>query len=552
MLSAEAKLVENFSKIRIAIILVIIGIISLSLKLYTVDFSIPVQHDNLGYTLDAILYSQGDFFINPKSNPGWRLFISPFMLLTNSSDFIDYSNIVRILSITISTITILPMYILARKFFSEKYSIAASALFAFEPHLNYNSSFGLSEPLFIIILVISLSMILNKNIKYAYLSFVLAGFFWWIKFEGIILFVAFSIIYFLNFRKSSRKIPKYILCVLIFLIIIFPNFLQREQQFGDPFFFWYEETLFSKDYATLLSQPEGGSVEDFLEEEGLETFIDRFILTGFFNIFSILPRILFPYLIILLPFGIIFSFRAFDQNRKYIQANWIVILATIGILVIPMAIIPERRFLFQLYPLFIIFAIIPIQRVIEYGLSTFEFSEKQKNNFLILVIIIIIILSSLFTITRFGPVDTLYENEQIKYARFLQENFSGKILDGGNSIEYLFYSNQVNSEGKLDVNKIARHDKRDPYNIIYADSNIARVRISGTSLEELIINGEPEGLTHIAINGDGPFFFPFLEDVFNNEEKYFYLKKVFDSELKGYEKLKIKVFQIDHVKFKEI
>ena len=102
------------------------------------------------------------------------------------------------------------------------------------------------------------------------------------------------------------------------------------------------------------------------------------------------------------------------------------------------------------------------------------------------------------------------------------------------------------------MNKIARHDKRDPYNIIYADSNITRVRISGTSLEELIINGEPEGLTHIAINGDGPFFFPFLEDVFNNEEKYFYLKKVFDSELEGYEKLKIRVFQIDHVKFKEI
>jgi len=95
MLSAEAKLVENFSKIRIAIILVIIGIISLSLKLYTVDFSIPVQHDNLGYTLDAILYSQGDFFINPKSNPGWRLFISPFMLLTNSSDFIDYQNLLE-------------------------------------------------------------------------------------------------------------------------------------------------------------------------------------------------------------------------------------------------------------------------------------------------------------------------------------------------------------------------------------------------------------------------------------------------------------------------
>jgi len=45
------------------------------------------------------------------------------------------------------------MYILARKFFNEKYSLVAASLFAFEPHLNRWSSLGFTEPLNILVLI---------------------------------------------------------------------------------------------------------------------------------------------------------------------------------------------------------------------------------------------------------------------------------------------------------------------------------------------------------------------------------------------------------------
>ena len=124
-------------KKNIILFLIIIGIISLLFKLYTVDFSLPFRGDNLFYTLEALQYSQGDYFIPQKTNPGWPLFISSFLWLFNSDNFIDYSNLVRGLSLSIMSFTILPMYLLARKFFDQKYSLLAVILFAFEPHLNY-------------------------------------------------------------------------------------------------------------------------------------------------------------------------------------------------------------------------------------------------------------------------------------------------------------------------------------------------------------------------------------------------------------------------------
>ena len=152
--------------------------VSVPLKLYTVDFSIPSHTDDSDYILYALQYSQGDFFLSQKKNPGWSIFLTPFVSLLNSNDFLDYSNLARILTLTISAITIFPMYILARKFFNEKYSVVAASLFAFEPHLNYNSGTAFSEPLLILVLITTMIFILQSKIKYHYLAFIFTGLCW--------------------------------------------------------------------------------------------------------------------------------------------------------------------------------------------------------------------------------------------------------------------------------------------------------------------------------------------------------------------------------------
>ena len=60
------------------ITLVSIALISLVLKLYTMDFSFPVNSDVLAYSLQAISHTNGDFSQSSHRGIGWSLFVSFF------------------------------------------------------------------------------------------------------------------------------------------------------------------------------------------------------------------------------------------------------------------------------------------------------------------------------------------------------------------------------------------------------------------------------------------------------------------------------------------
>ena len=326
------QITTQLSGSRIIFYFILIIIISLGLKLYTVDFSIPPHSDDFGYILDSIQYNQGDFFLSQKKPPGWSLVLAPFMTIINSDVFLDYASLARILSIAISTITIIPMYILARKFFDEKYSLVATCLFAFEPHLNYNSGLALSEPLLILVLILSMNFILNDKPKYHYLAFIFAGLCWWVRLEAIYTMIGIILIYFIVHRTKSNSLRNFFLCMIFLFIIILPLFIQRDIQFDDPFYVWYSGTILSDDYAELLTSPENAGVVDFVEKHGILGLMER-LANGLTNLFNILIRISYPYLFILIPFGILFSLRPIEQKLKNIKANWIMIIIIISVLI---------------------------------------------------------------------------------------------------------------------------------------------------------------------------------------------------------------------------
>ena len=70
------------------------------------------------------------------------------------------------------------------------------------------------------------------------------------------------------------------------------------------------------------------------------------------------------------------------------------------------------------------------------------------------------------------------------------------------------------------------------------------------SLNEFIVYGEREGLTHIVVD-DNQNRSEFLKDVFGNEEKYVYLNKIYDSSEHGYD-YHLKIFRIDYEKFESV
>ena len=534
-------------KKNIIIYLICFALISLCFKLFLVDFSIPVNSDNLAYVLNGIAHSNGDFDHPSARSIGWSLFLSPFFSLMNSNDILDYSNTAKIISIGISTATIFLIYKVGRKFFDERYSLVAVCLFAFLPQLNYNSVMALSEPLFIFSAIASFYFLLNNKSKFIIIALIFAAFSYWIRLNGIILFLIVSITYILTFKKSRIFLKNYGLGLVVFLIIISPMLLQKYEQFGDPFYSSYQDTMFSKNYEELISNISLNtktSVSLYIEKNGILDFIYTFFISGFINSVILLSKISFPYLFILIPFGILFSFRAFDQKSQYTKANWIFILSSIFLMSFILSVVPEKRFLLFLMPFLVLFSVIPIQRVTEYGLSTFSLSRKQKDVFLVIVIIIIIILSGLFTL-RYDKLDPVLENEKMDFAKYALENLHGNTLrDFGGATDYINFVILLDHNDFQDFKIRSWADGTERNKFAYQETGV-----SASNIEDLVLKGESLNLNYLISNQHTTFYYPYIDQVYHNEKQYPYLIKIFDSSEYGYEKLKIKVFEINYEKF---
>ena len=542
----------------IIICLIIISSISVGFKLSHVDFTNPlINEDVYVYVLGAFSIVNGDFSQPDRKTLGWSIFISPFYLFIDSTDLLDYLNITRILSIAISTITIIPMYILARRFFDEKYSLVASSLFAFEPHLNYNSVLGLSEPIFILGVILTSIFILQKNHNwYFYLSFLLAGIVWWIRFQGLIMVVILSIVFFVIYKPSSKNFFKYLLCIALFIIIVSPILIQRYDQFGDPLYF-YEvnnnhfmgDSYF--DYAVNTKDIEY-SASDYIEDNGVISFVERFGLTGLYTMASHLFKMLFPYLIFLLPFGVLFSLRPFAQDKDYMKSIWILLLINLGSLIIVFSVWADMRLIYHVFPFLIIISTIAIQRIVKHGLSTFEFSEKQKNFFLVGIIGVVIILSGTLTL-RLDVPDELLDQERIEFSKFITQKLDGRISAGGDVLRLLTYTQLQDSPHLFKEFKTSTYDftiGRES-NIFASENMLERIILYAKSLDELIEVGKEYDLKYIAINKEQPNtdWYGYLTNIYDEGENHPFLTKVLDTEKIGFKKFKVKVFEINYDKF---
>ncbi len=228
--------------------LILISLISLGFKLSVVDFSIPVNSDNLDYTLYAIAHTNGDFSQSSHRGMGWSLFTSIFFGFINSENFLDYSNTIRMLSMVVGISSIPMMYLIGRKFFDQRYSLVVASLFAFEPHLNHNSTLGLTEPIFILAIIGAFYFILNQNTRFIIISLIMAGIAYWIRINGFWVFVAITIVYFLIHKKSRKFLVNYGIAIAVFLLVISPVLIERNEEFGDPFYSAFKYTFFSGIY----------------------------------------------------------------------------------------------------------------------------------------------------------------------------------------------------------------------------------------------------------------------------------------------------------------
>lgn len=497
----EGKL--EFSKKNIVAGLVIVALIGLIFRLYFFHATIPLILDALEYFWYANdLSILGHFPKSGLANNGWPSFLAIFFSIFHFNDFLSYMNLQRIVTITISVLTIIPLYYLCKRFLTKTLSIIGAALFVLEPRVIQNSLLGITEPLYIFLLSSSACLILSKNRLYVYLSFAIAALATIVRVEGIFILITISIWFFIFNRNEKRKLSRYLVGIGIFILILLPFALIRTQTEGSDFL----SSRLSGSASTLVN-PGSNSLH------WVKDISEAFKLTAW----SLVPIFVF-----LLPIGIYAIFRNKDKSFLIIIIG-IIVMAIPAEYALSISEAKDTRYLLPLYPFISILSLL--------GVKHFTDGKRNQTAFSIIILIFVVIASGAFLHLKI--MDQQHEREALELSRYVTNSTIG-IND--------YYP----EAGYVEVTKIselksfpALSDSISPYPKIISTYGF-------TSLEDYIKFGKQQGLTNLVVD-DSKSRPDFLSDVYYHDDKYPFLTKIFDSLDHGF-KYHLKIYKIDYDK----
>ena len=491
-------------------------VISILFRMYYFVPEIPLTLDALEYFFYAMDTSiLGHLPTNYSlDNNGWPAFLSMFFSFFNFEEGISYIQLQRILSIIISASTIIPIYLLCRKFVGKPESLVASSIFAFEPRIIQNSLLGLTEPLYLLLCSISLLLFLSNSKKLVYSSFAIVSLATLVRSEALFLFIVLSIIFFVRFRNDKFVIPKYLPALVIFVLLLLPMSLYRIETIGnDGIFFRVTEGI-----------------------ERTQTGITQGIFTGFENYFKFLGWDLIPLFIIFVPIGFFLILKNINYQKLTIIISTIVMsLPALYAYSVPAL---DTRFLFILYPMFCIFSALTIKKFIDKFLI--------KN--LILIAILCILFLSSYLFLEYKVLDTKHEREAFNVAKYLVQ--SSNVFN--NYYPESRYLESVEIFENWELVKPYFLDDREKGVSIRSSIPHKFAAISTNdfdTLEDFIHKNKEKGLTVIVTDNENNRS-KFILDAYNNEEKYPYLIKELDTSDIEYS-YHVKIFRIDYDKFSE-
>ena len=502
------KLIENKSKIfsRNAIIcLGIIGLVGFLIRFFYFPDGIPITLDGTFYFWYANdLSVSGTFPANVNMpNNGWPTFLSVFFYFFNSENFLDYMALQRYVTIIISVATIIPVFILCRKFCGNELSLLGASLFVFQPRIIENSLSGLTDPLFILLELTCLVLFLQNDFKFKYLSFAFLALACLVRYEGVVLIIPLSIL-FLRINKIDKKnISRYFIAISIFLLVLLPMVFVRMDTMG-------YDGITSHLYYNVNSIGK-----------------DSAMYSGIISLIKSVGLAVLPIFLVLLPLG----FFGFFRNRnfdKYVILFFMIFML-LPIIYVASRDIADMRYFLTLFPILSVISVYTVK----------EITRKFNKTKLISVMFAAAILLTSIAYLDYNKTD--YEYELDAYHVGLEVSKRTSVI------------NDYHPEVKYVHNKIDVISNLGTFPILSSEIE-QKVKLIEThgydSLNEFIDYGKNEGLTHIVAdeNEKRP---QFLKDVFKNEEKFPYLTKIYDSVEQGYD-YHLKIFRIDYEKFESI
>ncbi len=508
----DQKIKKSIFKEKSLLFLAIICLVALIIRFHYVPFGLPITLDGFAgyfsYALDISIL--GHFPNYSPSQSGWGEFLSLFFTSFHSDNLIDHMDLQRTISVILSGITVIPIYFICKKFFSSNYSLLGALIFAFDPRIIINSTLGISEPLYILAITLGILLFLNTNKKITYLAF---GFFAWATItrpEGQFWFVAFTLIYFLRFRKSRKDRMLFLVALAIFLLVLSPFVYQRIQCCGD-------DAIIGRIIVEISNY---GNPAELHSQDETDTYGPNWISGIRLFGWSIVPIF-----IIFAPIGLI----PILKQLKY--PNYLLVLVP-TILAIPImysvSIAPDTRYVYPLFPIFCVISVFGIKWI----------SDHFDNKKIILGIITIAIISGSMAFLDIKKIDFSKDQEAYQIAQLIINDIKG-VNEGPYLIRYLPI---VEMENKWPIRETTGEYIKE-YSVKTISMN------DYNSLNELITS-QKSNLTHLIVDQDknNP---KYILEILNDEGKYPFLIKEFDSNEHGFNFV-TKMYKIDYNIFKKI
>ncbi len=331
---------DNSKKARI-LFLITLGISGLGVRLYFFPYDVPLFNDSQGYfwyAIDMSILNQlpvGHSLVNN----GWSSFLSFIFHLMDSNNFLDYHNMQRFVGVVFSVATIFPVYLLCSRYFKKSYSLLGATLFIFEPRLIQNSFLGTPESMYVFLMALLLFLFLSTNFKKIYLAFGIVALLALVRYEGFLMIIPLSVVFFIRFRKQKKDLIKYTICMSIFILILVPMAYLKNETAGQDGFVSHIAAAPMHYQAAI--------------QENISTLAD-FLYLGSINLIKYLGWAQIPSFIIFVPLGIILIFKSIDYKK-------ITIILSILIMLIPAFYgysrgFQEVKYLYVLYPIFCVLA----------------------------------------------------------------------------------------------------------------------------------------------------------------------------------------------------
>lgn len=323
------------------------------LKLALIDYNTLVSSDALTYYYYAVELYFHDKLPNdsyPLHNLGYPIILASIYKLIPFFDELLFQNIQKVFTVVISTMTVPLVYLLCRKFFDVKYAIFGAFIFAFEPRLVQNSTFGITDPLFIFLSVGAFVLFYSRFIP---ISFVFVGLAAVTRFEGIILYPL--LIALLYLRKDNQK--RLMMYSLIFTVPIFAIFLVSDSN-------GYENGFANKINKEIAAMQ--GFLDHGVDMNGnIKSFPEMIVNSFVYYFWSSFPMFFF-----FLPLGV---FIAWKEKRELILILFFVSVS--GFVAYLDAY--DTRYFFPAYPFFTLLTLYSVRKLYS-GISLkYKISVKQ-------------------------------------------------------------------------------------------------------------------------------------------------------------------------------